>query len=82
MVSKKVEGNEEQRRKAARDARRRGKAPSATQSTTGASKQEAHRRHARDHDERIESLDRGKQQAQGPQPRPHSVPDREPARRR
>ncbi len=34
MVRKKVEGNEEQRRKAAREARRRGKSPSATQATT------------------------------------------------
>lgn len=42
MVRKKVEGDEAQRRAAAREARREGQAPSARGQTTGASKQRAH----------------------------------------
>jgi CBS domain-containing protein len=42
MTAKKKEGSEQQRRAKARDARRRGRAPSAEAATTGASKQRHH----------------------------------------
>ena len=63
MVRKKVEGNEEQRRAAAREAAQAGELPSARRTTTGASKQRAHVR-------------RG---AQGPEPPPYPGKQREQA---
>jgi hypothetical protein len=64
MVRKKVEGDEEQRRAAAREAREAGEAPSARQVTTGASKQRSHLpdRDSLTHEEKIGGLHRGKQQ--------------------
>jgi hypothetical protein len=66
MVRKKVEGNEEQRRAAARAARAAGERPSARNVTTGASKQRTHLpdRNSLDHDERMEPLTRGKQRVE------------------
>jgi hypothetical protein len=74
MVRKKVEGDETQRRHAAREARKSGDSPSAENVTTGASKQ----RHSRPksephhHEERLASIHRGKQQRRSPEPRPGS----------
>jgi hypothetical protein len=61
MVGKKVEGNEDQRRAAAREARREGTTPSALKETTGASKQPGHRRHHEPHEEKVASIHQGKQ---------------------
>ncbi|MFB9880739.1 hypothetical protein ACFFMN_22555 [Planobispora siamensis] len=64
MVAKKMEGNEDQRRQAAREARRAGKTPSEVNATKGGSKQ----RHSRPksephhHEERLSSVHRGKQE--------------------
>ncbi|RKN39535.1 hypothetical protein [Streptomyces hoynatensis] len=63
MVRKKVEGNEEQRRAAAREAEQAGELPSARRTTTGASKQRAH-------------VTRG---SQGPEPPPYPGKQREQA---
>jgi hypothetical protein len=63
MVRKKVEGDEDQRRAAAREARAAGEEPSAASVTTGASKQPHHLTH-RDsltHEERLAERHRGKQ---------------------
>ena len=62
MVRKKVEGNEEQRRAAARRARREGEAPSARKETTGASKQRTHLPRSEPHDQKAAMLHKGKQQ--------------------
>ncbi|MFC4906681.1 hypothetical protein [Actinomadura gamaensis] len=64
MVRKKVEGNEQQRRAAAREAHRAGEAPSARKQTTGASKQRSHLtgRNSLTHEEKVTSPHRGKQQ--------------------
>ncbi|MFD8235019.1 hypothetical protein ACFV20_24460 [Streptomyces sp. NPDC059696] len=62
MAGKKMEGNEEQRRAAAREAAAAGESPSARNETTGASKQRTHLRHGETHDERIAAQHRGKQQ--------------------
>ena len=61
MVGKKVEGNEDQRRAAARQARRDGQAPSAQKETTGASKQRSHRPRHESHQEKVAALHQGKQ---------------------
>ncbi|GCD35008.1 hypothetical protein OEIGOIKO_02749 [Streptomyces chrestomyceticus JCM 4735] len=61
MVRKKVEGDEDQRRAAAREARAAGEAPSARQVTTGASKQRTHEPEKAAHEERIAARHRGKQ---------------------
>ncbi|WP_030662400.1 hypothetical protein [Streptomyces rimosus] len=61
MVRKKVEGDEDQRRAAAREAREAGEAPSARQATTGASKQRAHEPEKAAHEERVATRHRGKQ---------------------
>ncbi|MEE1938692.1 hypothetical protein V1L54_04575 [Streptomyces sp. TRM 70361] len=62
MVSKKVEGNEEQKRAAAREAERAGEQPSERGTTSGASKQRTHLpgRSTITHEERLETRDRGK----------------------
>jgi hypothetical protein len=61
MVGKKVEGNEDQRRAAAREARREGVAPSALKETTGASKQPGHHGRHDPHEEKVDSIHQGKQ---------------------
>jgi hypothetical protein len=71
MVRRKVEGDETERRKKARQARARGSSPSAEQTTTGASKQPRSlpKRDRHHHRERLESIHRGKQ-AESPEPKP------------
>ncbi|KAA0941962.1 hypothetical protein [Streptomyces apricus] len=63
MAGKKMEGNEEQRRAAAREAAADGESPSARNETTGASKQRTHLRHGGSvtHEERLATKHRGKQ---------------------
>ncbi|MDT0345042.1 hypothetical protein [Streptomyces litchfieldiae] len=63
MTSKKMEGNVEQRRRAALDAERAGERPSARGATTGASKQRTHRpsRSSLTHEEKTDPIHRGKQ---------------------
>lgn len=77
MAGKKMEGDETQRRKKAREARAAGSSPSAEQATTGASKQ-PHTRPAHEphhHAERLEDIHRGKQQDDSPNPKPgYGVP--------
>ncbi|NRQ40159.1 hypothetical protein HII36_51300 [Nonomuraea sp. NN258] len=74
MVRKKVEGDEDQRRRAAHEARKSGKSPSEQNVTTGGSKQ----RHSlpksdpHHHRERLASIHRGKQQNTSPRPKPGS----------
>ncbi len=65
MVRKKTEGNEEQRRAAARQAREAGISPSALQETTGASKQRAHLPRKESHDEKQATVHQGKQGWEG-----------------
>jgi hypothetical protein len=68
MVDKKTEGDEQQRRARARQARKAGSTPSAELVTTGASKQ-LHRTDRKDpHQEQLAAIKRGKQQGPGPQP--------------
>jgi hypothetical protein len=64
MAGKEVEGNEEQRRAAAREARREGLAPSAEKVTTGASKQPSHLSRHVPHEEKVARRHEGKQQWQ------------------
>jgi hypothetical protein len=70
-----MEGDNDQRRKAARDARRHGKTPSEVSATLGASKQRKHSRNASSssHQQRLEARGEGKR---GPgtsgKPRPGS----------
>lgn len=61
MAGKKTEGNEEQRRAAARAARAEGATPSALKQTTGASKQREHLPRKQDHDEKLAAVHQGKQ---------------------
>jgi hypothetical protein len=62
MVRKKTEGNEEQRRAAARRVRSHGAAaPSAWKETTGASKQPGHLPRHEVHDRKVEAVHQGKQ---------------------
>jgi hypothetical protein len=69
MAGKKMEGDEDQRRAAAREARESGLEPSEAGVTTGASKQPAHLRHqdSLTHEERLAERHRGKQQGLRPQ---------------
>lgn len=80
MVRKKMEGDEEQRRAAAREAERAGERPSARGATTGASKQRAHMTDSLTHEEKQASLGQGKQQAAkgpaGEKPAPAQEPER------
>ena len=76
MTRKKMEGNEEQRRRKARAARAHRERPSAESATTGASKQ---RQHVSGGDEphaaKLEKLREGKQPViarKTPRPNPHS----------
>ncbi|MEE1930897.1 hypothetical protein V1J52_22390 [Streptomyces sp. TRM 70351] len=63
MVRKKVEGDEDQRRRAALDAERAGRTPSGQGRTTGGSKQRTHvpGRHSLTHEEKTAPVHRGKQ---------------------
>jgi hypothetical protein len=77
MTGKKMEGNEEQRRKKAREAKRAGRLPSEQGATQGASKQRKHLPRDEDHVEKLESIRQGKQPVIGhdvstPHPRPRS----------
>lgn len=79
MAGKKMEGNEEQRRQKARQAKRAGQLPSERAATQGASKQRKHLPHDEDHVEKLQSIRQGKQPVIGhdvstPRPRPRSRP--------
>ena len=66
-----MEGNEEQKRKAAREAKEQGKLPSEMSATTGASKQRKEAKPDASHQERLEQTHEGKQQPPpGDQARP------------
>ncbi|HZC53449.1 MAG TPA: hypothetical protein VE441_13255 [Mycobacterium sp.] len=65
MSGKKMEGNERQRRAAARQARAEGTKPSASSVTTGASKQRHHLPRQDDHEEKIDAPLQGKQHDPG-----------------
>ena len=66
-----MEGNEEQKRKAAREAKEQGKLPSEMSATTGASKQRKEANKDASHQERLEQTHEGKQQPPpGDQARP------------
>jgi hypothetical protein len=58
-----MEGDANQRRQAARDARAKGKRPSETGATLGASKQRKQARQNADHSERLEQRAEGKRGA-------------------
>ncbi|HEV7589663.1 MAG TPA: hypothetical protein VGO40_16225 [Longimicrobium sp.] len=82
MVGKKMEGDEEQRRAAAREAREHGKRPSEIGATTGASKQRVEAKPRMTHQQRIDLKREGKvNQADAPEARPGSrdpdTPDHE-----
>jgi len=64
MVGKKVEGNEDQRRAAARQARQEGTTPSAQKETTGASKQRSHLPRHEPHEHKAAAVHQGKQEWQ------------------
>ena len=77
MAGKKMEGDEQQRRNKAREAKRQGRAPSAQGATQGASKQRRHLPADADHGDKLRSIREGKQPHAGqhvsdPQPRPGS----------
>jgi len=77
---RKIEGDENQRRKAARDAREQGRRPSETGSTLGASKQRKETRRGASHSERLEQRGEGKRgSATRDKPRPGSR-ERDPKR--
>lgn len=59
-MAREMEGDNEERRRRARDARQRGKSPSASGVTYGASKQRAESKADASHQERMESHGRGK----------------------
>lgn len=60
MSGKQMEGNNTQRRHAARVARRNGKSPSETGATLGASKQPTEAQHGMTHQERVDLKKEGK----------------------
>lgn len=73
MGGKKMEGNEEQRRKKAREAREEGKSPSEEHATTGGSKQRQHEGKDTGYREKIEKIRQGKHEVireNTPEPRP------------
>jgi hypothetical protein len=61
MGGKHMEGDANQRRKKAREARLHGKRPSEVQATTGASKQREHEERSEEHDEKVARRHEGKQ---------------------
>jgi hypothetical protein len=68
-----LEGDSDQRRKASREARRKGKLPSAVGATLGASKQRKEVKRSASHQERIETRGEGKRGAgTSGKPRPGS----------
>jgi hypothetical protein len=75
MVNKKVEGDEQQRRARARQARESGSTPSAELVTTGGSKQPHRTDHKDPHQERLAANTRGKQQGSAPQPAGRPMPN-------
>lgn len=64
-MGKQMEGDNRQRRKAAREAREAGDRPSEHGATTGASKQRAHAAGDGDHDERLAATQRGEAKQAG-----------------
>lgn len=82
MVRKQMEGDNRQRRAAAREAREEGVSPSEAGVTTGASKQNRHMKAKASHEEKIEAIRQGKQpsvQQGAPGTRPASgIPEQEP----
>ena len=60
MPHRKMEGDENQRRKAARKARAEGKKPSEVGATLGASKQTKQAKNSASHQEKMETRDKGK----------------------
>ena len=78
---RKMEGNEEQRRKMARKARQQGKRPSEVGATLGASKQRTEASKGMSHQEKLDLRDEGKQQGSRKPARPGSrdreTPDKE-----
>lgn len=78
MSGKKMEGNEQQKRKKAREARERGNTPSEEHATSGASKQRQHLGNEEGHVRKIEAIREGKQEVireNTPEPRPGSRSD-------
>jgi hypothetical protein len=73
MRGRKMEGDEQQRRKKGREARERGHAPSEEGATTGASKQRQHVGQREGHREKLDTIREGKQDVireNTPEPRP------------
>ena len=71
MSGKKMEGDEQERRRKAREAKRHGHLPSADGATLGASKQRRHLPEDADHAEKLRAIHEGKQQSvHQPNPRP------------
>ncbi|GAA2399959.1 hypothetical protein GCM10010420_28220 [Streptomyces glaucosporus] len=68
-MSRKMEGDEDQKRAAAREAERAGEQPSAHGETTGASKQRTHLtgRSSITHEEKLETRHQGKQGSRSPE---------------
>ena len=72
-MTKKMEGNEEQKRQAAREAREAGKSPSEMGATTGSSKQRTEARTGNTYQERLDLKSEGKvDQTDQPEARPGS----------
>jgi hypothetical protein len=75
MGGKQMEGNEQQKRQKAREARREGDAPSEQGATTGASKQRQHLDNKEEHPDKIDAIREGKHKVireNTPEPRPGS----------
>lgn len=84
MSGKKMEGSEEQKRQAARDAREQGKQASEIGASSGASQQRAESERSDSHQEKLDLKRQGKHEMTGantPEARPGSrdpdTPDRE-----
>ncbi len=60
-MRKQMEGHSRTRRARARDAREQGGRPSADDATTGASKQRHHLKRDQAHEEKVETVRKGKQ---------------------
>lgn len=54
MISRQTQGDNRQRRRAAKDAKDQGVAPSQARATSGASRQPRHRRAGAPHEERVD----------------------------
>ncbi len=80
-MRKQTQGDNRQRRRAAKEAKDEGLSPSEAGATTGAAKQRRHAASGASHDERVEGLGRGKLPSTdaGPNLRPASGrPEQEP----